>query len=209
MDDLSEKSIIVNCPHCHLDSNAFNYILEKTKNFYIVCDTNPLTEGHILIIPKEHLSCVGAYSSLLYNEFLILNKTVIRFLLNEYGKVSSFEHGKFGQTVFHSHVHYVPFNGLPSDIVPEGKEKLTRLNDFSELKKLYDKEGGYLFFSIGNHMWSVDKGIAAPRFFRDRNAAVFDKPERGNWKTMSVNKNIMEQAKKDDLMTQRKWKKFQ
>lgn len=203
-EDLSEQAIRADCPHCNINSQAFEDPLEETDNFYIVCDAHPLTEGHILIIPKQHISCVGAYSIDVFEEFLRLNGKVSQFLIKEYGSVSSFEHGIFGQTVFHSHIHYLPFSGKSADIVPESK--ITIIADLSELKNLLKKDGGYLFFSLDNMLFSVDVGIAAPRFFRDRFATALRKPERGNWKKMHGDEVLMREAEEDNNNTRLKWK---
>lgn len=207
MEDLSEQAIRANCPNCALSSQTFTYMLEQTDNFYIICDAHPLVEGHILVIPKRHISCVGAYPENIFKEFLKLNEKVSQFLLKEYGSVSSFEHGIFGQTVFHSHIHYLPFNGTQSDIVPE-KEKQFTINGLSELQTLFKKDGGYLFFSIGKDKWSVDIDITTPRFFRNRFAAALNRPERGNWKSMRADKRLMEEGTRENLRTQKKWRKF-
>jgi len=206
VEDFSEEAIRTNCPHCDLNSTAYTYLLERTDNFSIVCDANPIVEGHILIIPKTHVSCIGEYSEELFKEFMELDKKVSQFVSSEYGYVSSFEHGVFGQTVFHSHVHYIPFNGKPTDIIPEGEDKLTKIQSLDELKPFLKKDGGYLFFSIGKDQWVVDPQIAAPRFFRDRFAKALGRPERGNWKAMRANEELMKESQKDGLNTQTKWK---
>lgn len=138
-------------------------------------------------------------------ENLTLDKKISNFLLKEYGIVSSFEHGVFGQTVFHSHIHYLPFSGKPTDIVPE-EGKLSKLNNLNQTQDLFKKDKGYLFFSIGDELWSVDVSLAVPRFFRDRFAIALGRPERGNWKEMRLNKNIMIEATKDNENIQNKWK---
>ena len=208
MNDFSEEDIKKNCPHCNINSQAFNFILEKTKYFYIVCDGHCLIEGHILIIPKRHISCIAEYSKQEFNEFIKLNSKVSKFLLREYKSVSSFEHGVFGQTVFHSHIHYLPFDGKPFDIVNEGKSKLRKLGKLIELKNHFKKDGGYLFFSIGNNKWTVSIDIATPRFFRDRYAIALGRPERGNWKIMHLNKELMNKSNYENLQVMKKWKVF-
>ncbi|NMB83664.1 HIT domain-containing protein [Candidatus Roizmanbacteria bacterium] len=205
MDDLSEEAIKKNCPHCDLGSQAFNYFLEKTKFFNIVCDSHPLVEGHILIIPKRHVSCIADYSKEELNEFIVLNKKVSDFLIKKYKFVSSFEHGIFGQTVFHSHVHYLPFKGRPDEIVAEGKDNYFSIDNFEELKKLFKQDGGYLFFSIGSKKWSVNKNLAAPRFFRDRFAKALDRSERSNWKIFHNDNRLMELGKKENEIVMGKW----
>lgn len=205
MEDLSEEAIRKNCPHCAISIEDENF-LEKSENFYIVCDGHPIAEGHILIIPKKHISCVGAFPENLYKEFVNLNDKVSKFVLENYGSVSSFEHGIFGQTVFHSHVHYLPFDGKPADIVPENK--LHEISDLSKLKNLFKSDGGYLFFSIDDILMSVDVGIATPRFFRDRYATFLNRPERGNWKSMRSDKNLMDQAAIENHNVKVKWEKY-
>lgn len=207
-DGFSEDKIREQCPHCDLGSFALKHPLEETSNFWVACDVHPLTEGHILIIPKQHLSCVGEFSEELFNEFVILYDKFTKFLKEQYGSVSTFEHGKIGQTVFHSHMHLLPYDGSLSSIIPEGEDRLTAIGDMFELKKIFSKEEQYLFFSIGDKLWTVDTGIAAPRFFRDRFAKALNKPERGNWKEMHNNRKTMFQVKKEISRLKKKWKVY-
>lgn len=113
MDYLLEQDIREHCPHCDPASQAFLDALEETANFRVVCDHHPLVEGHILIIPKQHLSSAGEYPGPVFQEFLSLYGKTSEFIRQNYGTVSGFEHGKIGQTVFHSHVHLLPFDGKP------------------------------------------------------------------------------------------------
>lgn len=205
-DELSEEYIRKHCPHCDHKSEAYKYLLEETESFYIVCDVHPITKGHILIIPKQHLSCIGEYPDNTYKELENLYQKVSDFLSQEYGSVSSFEHGKLSQTVFHSHVHFIPFKGTSSDIVPE-ENKLNRIDSLSKIKPIFKKHGGYLFFSIGNDKWMVDTTLAAPRFFRDRYALALKKPYRGNWKKMHLQENGSTKAELEAQSTQQCWKK--
>lgn len=205
--ELTEEYIKKNCPHCNFYSEAYKYLLEQTDNFSIVCDVHPITEGHILIIPKQHFSCVGEYLEDLYQGFITLYQKVSEFLVKQYGSVSSFEHGKFGQTVFHSHIHLIPFQGEPTDIVPEGLQKLTKINNLSQLKSYFKNHGGYLFFSIGNDRWVVDKYLAVPRFFRDRFAKALNRPERGNWKKMHVKETRHSKFELEAQDTKKCWEK--
>lgn len=207
MTDLSEAAIIQNCPHCDRNSFALKYLLEETENFLVVGDAHPLVEGHLLIVPKQHLSCVGEYPDNVYEEFLILFNKFSGFIKETYGSVSSFEHGKIGQTIFHSHIHILPWRGSPIEIVPEGENNLTPFDDFLYLKSVYEKEGKYLFFSIENNKWVVNTELGAPRFFRDRFAKALGNPERGNWKEMSANEKLMKIAVVEMTELKNKWGK--
>ncbi len=205
MDAFSEDEIKKNCPHCDPNSFALRFPLKNTDNFWVVLDVHPLIKGHILIIPKQHLSCIGEYPENIYQEFLLLFNTFYFFVKQTYGSVSTFEHGKIGQTVFHSHIHILPFNGQPTQIVPEGERYLTPFDDFKMLKSAYIKDGKYLYFSIDNQKWLVDTTLGAPRFFRDRFAQVLGVPNRGNWKEMDKDKSLMDQVIREMRMVQNEW----
>jgi diadenosine tetraphosphate (Ap4A) HIT family hydrolase len=194
IDKLSEQYIREHCHHCDRTSQAFIDYIDETENFYIVCDHHPLVEGHILLIPKEHLSCIGEFSEELFEEFQFLYNKVFKFVQHYYGEVSTFEHGKIGQTVFHSHIHLLPFSGNPEQIVPEGIENLKEFNDLKQLKEVFEADQKYLFFSIGNKLWLVDTKLGAPRFFRDRFAKALGNNDRGDWKSMHNNEKLMEKS---------------
>lgn len=206
--DVSEKAIKNRCPHCDPDSFALKHPLKETKRFWIVCDVHPIVEGHVLIIPKKHLSCVGEYDDNFFSEFQNHFNDFSKFLAKTYGTVATFEHGKIGQTVFHSHVHLFPYQGKLTEIIPEGKKYLFKLENLSELKDRFQRDGQYLFFSIGKDMWTVDLQLGGPRFFRDRFSKALGVTERGNWKEMHADKELMKKAKKDIENLKKNWEVY-
>lgn len=208
MNMYSEAKIRQNCPHCDPNSFALKHLLEETDNFRIVCDVHPLTKGHILIIPKKHLSCIGEYPPEIFKEFVNLYQKFSDFIKITYGAISSFEHGRIGQTVFHSHVQMFPFSGAWSDIIPEGKNNIRAIYDFKDLTSTFTKEGKYLFFSIEDDKWLVNTDLGTPGFFRNRFAKAMGNPLRGNWKKMSQDRELMKKAELDIKDLQNKWSSF-
>ncbi|MFZ5845012.1 MAG: HIT domain-containing protein [Patescibacteria group bacterium] len=201
------KSNVKDCPHCDLQSFALEHPLFTTENFLVVCDVHPLVEGHLLIIPRKHISCVGEYSEAMFLEFKDLYSQFSYFVKDAYGAVSSFEHGIAGQTVFHAHTHILPYAGDLLSIIPEGKEKTRAIKDISELRDIYRNEGEYLFFSIDNNYWLVDTNLAVPRFFRGRFARALGVPERGNWKEVRQNKQLMARISAEITNLEEKWQR--
>lgn len=203
--DLTEEKLRKDCPHCNRDSFALKFVLKETNLFLVVCDVHPLIEGHILIIPKKHISCIGEYDKNHLKEFIYLYLLFSRFIKKEYGAISSFEHGKIGQTVFHSHIHLLPYKGSVLKIIPEGKQYLTPIKSIYSLKKIFKNQSMYLFFSIENKMWVVDLKLGRKRFFRDRFAKALHQPQRGDWKKMHKNKKMMDQARIEIKNLQNRW----
>src|SRR3989338_4786678 len=101
------------CPHCEVNGWAFKYLLTQTPLFNVVCDVHPLREGHLLIIPKRHVRCAAEYTAQEWEGFKRLYEDLCQWLYTHYGFVATFEHGIIGQTVFHSHIHLLPFAGAP------------------------------------------------------------------------------------------------
>ncbi|OGY24906.1 MAG: hypothetical protein A2Y57_01150 [Candidatus Woykebacteria bacterium RBG_13_40_7b] len=187
---------------------SFKHPLEETAHFWVNCEVNPLCEGHILIIPKKHFSCVADYPQAVYKEFVKLYSKFSNFLAKEYNSISTFEHGKVSQTVFHSHTHLIPYQGDLTTIIPEGKNRITKLNSLTDLKRIFEGAGGYLFFSIGDNLWTVDLSLAEPAFFRHRFAAALGKPERGDWRKMRGNRKIMSEVEQEISGLKKRWSRY-
>lgn len=125
-----------------------------------------------------------------------------------YGSYATFEHGVFGQSVYHSHVHFIPFRGEIGEIIPEGQKAYSLLSDISQLQEYYQKDGGYLFVSIGAQAWAVDSGLTTPRFFRKRFAEAINRVEREDWKAIHGNTVLMRRINSENKQVQKKWKAF-
>jgi diadenosine tetraphosphate (Ap4A) HIT family hydrolase len=149
------------CPHCDASCFALRYPLMEVRDFRIVCDAHPLTVGHTLIIPKEHLPCVGAFGCTLFPLFLEVYGLVTSFLRSEFGAYATFEHGVLGQTVHHAHVHLLPFAGSVGEIVPE-HATLRTISSMSDLRTIYAKEGGYMLVQINSVTYTVAQDMARP-----------------------------------------------
>ncbi len=194
------------CVHCDREGFALEHIIKETPHFLTVCDVHPLTEGHLLIIPKRHVSCIGACTQEEFAEFLRLYEEMKAFIANQFGMVATFEHGNTAQTVFHAHFHLLPFGGNTADILHEGEAFGSTTVD--TLRKVFQDRGKYLFFSIGSDSWDVDVRVSVPRFFRDRFAQAMGHPERGDTKTMRADPSIMDQANQEIRNLQSRWNAY-
>lgn len=189
---------MADCPHCDSTGWAFRWVLTKSSYFTVLCDVHPLVEGHLLIIPKRHTSCAGEYTKEEWKDFLPLYQRMSDWVLREFGSVATFEHGKIGQTVFHSHIHILPFSGNSEQIVPEGEATLRPLQAVEKLVDIFQQEGQYLYVSINQQKWVVDTSLGVPRFFRDRFAKALGCPQRADWKATSQNPQLMGIGKEEN-----------
>jgi diadenosine tetraphosphate (Ap4A) HIT family hydrolase len=198
MKNYTEQEIRAHCPHCDINGWAFKYLLTQSDYFNILCDVHPLLEGHLLIIPKRHTSCAGQYTIEEWRDFKNVYQQTSNWVRERFGSVATFEHGKIGQTVFHSHIHLLPFQGSAEQIIPEGSDKCRPLQMMEELVEIFQKEGQYLYFSINQQQWTVDTSLGAPRFFRDRFAAALGCQQRADWKATAKNPQLMAIGKEEN-----------
>lgn len=99
-----------NCPFCNIKSEY--YVLEN-QECYALYDLNPVTKGHMLIIPKRHYASFfdASDSELLSIKSLIFEARAL--LKKEDKNISGFNIGinigtSAGQTVHHLHWHLIP-----------------------------------------------------------------------------------------------------
>lgn len=99
---------ISSCPFCTTNGDLFL----RNDLAYARCDANPVTPGHLLLIPFRH---VVSYFDTTEDERLALMQLIdeAKALLDESHAPDGYNIGvnigeASGQTVFHTHVHLIP-----------------------------------------------------------------------------------------------------
>ena len=108
-DDLIENKS--DCPFCY--QNIKSRIVEDYYSVVAINDLNPVSDGHLLIIPKRH--CTDFFQMTQHeltdaNSFLkILGKKILKNDFSVTGINIGMNTGESaGQTVFHCHIHLIP-----------------------------------------------------------------------------------------------------
>lgn len=99
------------CPFCGLASREPERIILETEDACIIPTLGQITEtgGYTLVVPKEHVKCLGAMSQTEARIFAGTVRRVEEAIEKEYAlPVLMFEHGIVGQTVLHAHLHLLP-----------------------------------------------------------------------------------------------------
>lgn len=178
-------------------------LIHESEDFYVVATLGQITDGgYVLLIPKEHVSCMGALTPDRTINMFELRKEIYRALSLEYCQniqavsypVTIFEHGIVGQTIQHAHTHFMPFMPVAVDFTPRIHTDFP-IAEFEELHqyaahlhKLYQmRREPYL-------LWTTPRGKfmvcwnppAPPQYLRTVAAELLGRPERGNWRNMDA-----------------------
>lgn len=129
---------------CQLKIKLSKQILYKSDNFYLIHDGFPLLEGHLLIVPKNHINCLLNLNKNLKDEFNYLKKLAVKFLDNNYSAPVMFEHGVIGQTLPHAHLHLLP---TKKSLLQKLRKEMENINNDPKIPYLYYSEKGKEYYS--------------------------------------------------------------
>jgi diadenosine tetraphosphate (Ap4A) HIT family hydrolase len=183
---------IFGCVFCEPEEHL---IVEETKNFFVLKDPFPLTDGHIMITTKEHYGCAGEIPQEWLEELNSLCSLYSYKTRDAYGSVSLYEHGRAGvchaydadeadpNSCNHFHLHLLPFeHNLRSKLKETYKE--TIIADFQQLSDEFYRLGNYIFYrnSYGDsHFYAVENKAVPPHLMRTLIAEEIGNPDLADW----------------------------
>jgi len=184
------------CVFCD-KKNFGERLIAETPSLYYVATLGQITGGYTLVIPKQHVSCLGAMTEEEVAEVKRAVETASDAIDMEYGlEPIVFEHGIVGQTIQHAHLHLVPANvHIENKIHADFPEaKIDILASLEVLRRCYAAEGKkYLFWSMPgipkcffpDGLFQATWDPPAPKqYLRIVAAELTGKPERANWQNM-------------------------
>lgn len=154
---MTEK-ITNNCIFCNDNKN----IVAETDNFYIKVGKSIVTEGHVMIITKEHIKAIFAMNKSLLNEFTNLKDKLTKFLQDRYFDPFIVEHGGIMQSVFHAHMHFVPrksnfyeeqdqFKNMVENFLMKNSDiNYERIDKLERCLDIFSEDNEYLYFQQGD-----------------------------------------------------------
>src|SRR3989344_5799665 len=187
-------NVDVKCVFCDR-GNFEERLVHEDENFWTIATLGQITDGgYLLLVPKRHVSCVGAMET---TEVAKLERAlaVVRSAVElEYDVAPIiFEHGIVGQTVLHAHLHILPANiRLEHRIYRDFPDaRINFLASFEILRWTHAWEGiiplerKYLLWVTSEGLIKIVWNPPAPKqYLRTITAELLGRPERGDWKNM-------------------------
>ena len=107
------------CAFCNRDATR-ETLLYEGRDFYVIADHAPIAEAHLLLIPREHFPHLAALPERFHREYESLKAQLGEFILSNYGSLTYWENGVFGQSVPHAHLHAISVTFDPQVYVGNG-----------------------------------------------------------------------------------------
>lgn len=167
-------------------------VLFESENFVAVPTLGSLVEGWVLLVPRIHHLCIGAFSPQLMEEFQAFRATVQSALTSIYGNIVAFEHGPArtghpaGCGVDHAHLHLVPWDGSFETTVCEHAPSIIAWAHSHGYGKLIERHRAgqtYLYYEEATgEAWSGTSDAIPSQFFRKVIARATGQEACYDWK---------------------------
>lgn len=100
-----------NCPFCY--DKIKDRVVAEQNSVVAIPDSYPVTDGHLLIIPKRHMEDYFALDETEKRDIDALIMKLKNRIVEKDHSVTGFNIGtnigeSAGQTIFHAHVHLIP-----------------------------------------------------------------------------------------------------
>lgn len=128
------------CIFCTIIKDTNNLIFEDT-NTAAFMDINPVTKGHILVIPKQHFETFIDTTPKIVSDVSITTHKIANLLIKTIPEIKGFNiltnnGGEAFQEVFHYHIHIIPkYIREKGFLINRTKENVT-IDDINNLKKI-------------------------------------------------------------------------
>ena len=180
-----------NCPFCQLEEIRKDILLES-ENFFVKVGIGILAPGHVMIITKEHILCFAELPDNLAEEFATIKNKLFEKLKSNFSEPIVYEHGIYGQSINHAHLHFLPrkneyfdlsnirevlFNGLKS----------TSIANMEQIADIHAKEGSYFYLEVdGGKLVYHTKGKEEGKYiFRKEFARLTGLKGIEDWRSMN------------------------
>lgn len=111
-----------------------NYKIYEDGDVFVTLDINPVTSGHVLILPKKHFDMFETTDDETLSKMILVSKkigTKIKNILKSDGFNININNGKHaGQEIFHTHFHVVQrFEGDGIKLWPADENEKTKVEE--------------------------------------------------------------------------------
>lgn len=190
----------------------WNRPLLESPNFVVLPSLGALVEGWLLLLPRDHVLCMGALSEKLAAEMQEVKRLIYLTLQQAYDNIWAFEHGpsrentSLGCGVDHAHLHLVPVEfDLQNAVTPFLPCGVTwSEGSLEECRDAFVRGEDYLYLQRPNNMGCIatHPGFGS-QLFRRAIAQEVGRPHEFDWRKYPQLPNVTLTAEKVRSLTAR------
>ncbi len=206
--DPSNTHTALNCCLCEeLSSKAFpgqyrsaypvdSRICYETDEFVVLPTLSPLCAGHVLILPRRHVTNLATLPETARNALLVCARSTVRCLTEHFGSdMYFFEHGVSGAGlacgIDHAHLHVLPLSAITADMVESRVEADFSTHDadgLCQVLTLAGRIGAMSYLLHGDSLDSIRISLAGaiPSQYMRRLIAEVECRGDWDWKLLSA-----------------------
>jgi diadenosine tetraphosphate (Ap4A) HIT family hydrolase len=164
-----------------------------TEHLSVVYDDSPIVEGHVMIHSRQHWGCAGELPSAQIEELATLKQAVGKMLLEAYGCVAFYEHGRAGHCSSwaggpeceHFHLHALPID-ISIESVLASRFRPVLVDGYRAIAQAFETHGDYLYFedAHGKISFFPATGEIESHALRTMIANAVGDPAKSNWEGM-------------------------
>lgn len=192
----------IDCLFCERE-NALKYIIEESQHFYVRAPSKgAIAPGHVMIVSKSHVRCLGEISKSLGEEYLELEGRIKNKITQRFSYPLAIEQGIHGQSVFHAHKHLFPDRSEWYDFTGENRRFLSFLpeeilytegHSLDDVRKVFEEDEQYVTIEEGGKLYVCRTKILLPntlRPMREFTAKATGITTYLYWQTMSADELV-------------------
>lgn len=173
-------------------------VLLEDSRFIAIPGLGSLTDGYVLLLPKQHSISLAYLTPDFLNEMDDLKSRILDFMKRFYPRIFCFEHGaasntcRAGACVDHAHLHICPCTTDIEGEIDSSFEKVS-LNTMSELKQFSEKNTPYIFFeNQDGKKWAyLLPSRVESQYMRRIWAKALGKQDDWDWAVFTCYENIL------------------
>lgn len=162
-------------------------ILYEDKDFVIIPSLGPVSECHLLVLPRLHVCSYALLDSEMLGKAERIINAVASIIHNIYGGCVIFEHGTLNAnsecsaSCNHAHMHIVACSKSIIPCLTADGMQMHRISDLSEVRN-QKKENYFYYQDFGSSPLIMDDTVCRSQYLRILLSNIMGCPEKGDWK---------------------------
>lgn len=153
--------------HATYNGDPPSRVVAASENFTALVDLAPLTAGHLLLVPRQHIVSFGHVPTDIWDELEGFRDDVVDRVRDTYGPPIIVEHGsssdlRYSACVSHAHWHVIPTDAPMLGYFERDGLGGRQIASARDLRDLAERDQSYIYFHRpeGGDHWVFEENLS-------------------------------------------------